>query len=64
MKDYILVKDNLLSADECHELIKAHSINLKKGKEWQSYNYHDMEDDEFSLFSKKIDDVLNKYIIN
>jgi len=65
MKDYILVKDNLLSADECHRLINTYSINLEKGKKWQSYNYYDIEDNNFQLLSKKINVILhNEYIAN
>ena len=65
MKDHILVKDNLLSADECHELINTYSINLEKSKKWQSYNYYDIEDNNFQLLSKKINVVLhNEYITN
>ena len=62
MKDYILIKDNFLSVNECRELIDKFSVNTKSGKDWQEYNYYDLDSDNFKLLDIKIGTVLDDYI--
>jgi len=62
MKDYILVKDNLLSVNECEDLINKFSVNIKKGEDWQEYNYYDLEGDYFKSIYNKLDTVFDEYI--